>query len=104
MTREEAIKWFENSVPKNCSERHKEMDFSVGGCVTRCNYSDSLRCEAYFLARAALCEQEERIKGCRWCWNFQKNPKIVISGHGNKEFVVFFDFCPMCGRKLEVEG
>lgn len=106
MTREEAIKWFENAVPKNCSECAKEMNISAGGWVSSCNHSDSLRCEAYSIARAALREQEERSKAelsepCEWCWHFAQDPQHLFA-EGNRRYrELIYQFGPNCGRKLE---
>lgn len=86
MTREEAIWRLENCL--DCTD-----------CFTCGSHDDAL-----VMAIAALREQEERSKGCEWCWHFQSDPQYLVSrGDGMYEEVTF-KLCPVCGRKLEVEG
>lgn len=53
MTELEAIQWFEQAVPGTCSECPKQS--------SSCRNADSLRCEAYRLARSALYTQQKHI-------------------------------------------
>lgn len=66
---------------------HRIKDHMVHHGIGR--FPHILLAEAMKMAIAALREQEERSKGCEWC---------VSSAWMNNRF------CPMCGRKLEVEG
>lgn len=99
MTREEAIKVLE--------EDHKQR---VDGYISylahygHTDYAEEQHLDAMEMAIAALREQEERSKGCEWCWHFQSDPQYLVSrGNGMYEEVTF-KLCPVCGRKLEVEG
>ena len=100
MTNEEAIAWFEKAVPKNCLECPKEYDYS-------CSYANSLRCEAYMLARIALREQMERKHGE---WIETENDEIVCSVCGiripemysNADSILKSEcrFCHSCGADM----
>ena len=75
------------------------------------NYGES-QChrETMVLAAAALREQAER-SGCEYCKDMKYMPfaehKVYIDGNGkldvdsDEDFQL--NFCPMCGRRLEVE-
>ena len=57
--------------------------------------------EAAYLAFDAMREQEQREQGCGWCDYFERDRQFLI-GEGNgmyKELI--YQFCPMCGRRLE---
>lgn len=86
MTREEAIKVMEYPIRKWL------LDTSYDGVY-----------EAWEMATAALREQEERSKGCNWCWHFQNDPQYLVSRGNGMYDEVIFEYCPVCGRKLEVE-
>lgn len=68
--------------------------------------------EAVDVAFAALREQDERSKGCIHCSQESDIPLPTdmgftwISGNQlqNSYGECVIEFCPMCGRKLEVEG
>jgi hypothetical protein len=78
---------------------------------------ERLEAERNELAIAALREQEERSKGCDFCREdnegyyrmlgtfYLTNPfhkgEYYLNGGGRKPRKIAF--CPMCGRKLEVE-
>ena len=76
MTREEAIWRLENCL--DCTD-----------CFTCGSHDDAL-----VLAVAALREQEERSKGCRFCKAYESLLKRGAD---------LVKFCPMCGRKLDKE-
>lgn len=87
MTREEAIWRLENCL--DCTD-----------CFTCGSHDDAL-----VLAVAALREQEERSKGCDFC--NERNVAVMsasILTFDLKNHGCMCRFCPMCGRKLEVEG
>lgn len=83
MTREEAIK-----------EMQSYADSSWGGLN-----------DAFEMSIAALREQEARSKGCEFCReaSFTEKPFDVKTQRGHTVSVQF-NCCPVCGRKLEVEG
>lgn len=94
MTREEAIWRLENCL--ECTD-----------CFT-CGSHDN----ALVMAVAALREQEERSKGCAHCTKRKGLSLRNDLGHlwiENGRLNNLYDeckinFCPMCGRKLEVDA
>lgn len=50
---------------------------------------------------AALQEQEHKGNGCSWCWHFQCDPQHLISEGNGRYRELIYQFCPICGRKLE---
>lgn len=96
MTREEAI--------------HRIKDHMVHHGIGR--FPHILLAEAMKMAISALREQEERSKGCEYCARRKSLPIRNDLGHlwiENGKLNNLYDeckinFCPMCGRKLEVEG
>ena len=99
MTREEAIKLLDG---KNSFEALTEIEYYNG--FNGLEAQQEAISEACVLAVAALREQEERSKGCRWCWHFQNDPQYLVSKGNGMYDEVIFKFCPVCGKKLEVEG
>lgn len=106
MTREEAIKVMEYPIRKWL------MDSSYDGVY-----------EALDMVISVLREQEERSKGCEYCDGTetdlyfhegacqQMNDLVYLSGNslvcdfGCKVYAsIEIKFCPMCGRKLEVDA
>lgn len=63
------------------------------------------------LAETALQEKAEREKGCEYCLRMANMPfeehDVYIDGNGKLDVDADEDyqlnFCPMCGRKLEVD-
>ena len=69
-------------------------------------------CELVKTALAALREKAEREKGCEWCidmGDFDRFEHYRIDREGNAEVHAHMvlanlsRFCPMCGKRLEVE-
>lgn len=82
---------------------------------------ERLEAERNELAIAALREQEERSKGCEYCDGKQKLLPVEDDDYSSGNSICFYangkpylfdadgcdiwiKFCPMCGRKLEVDG
>lgn len=87
MTIEEAIK-------------RLEFCFDCIGCFTCGSHDNAMR-----VVLDALREQEERSKGCDFC--NERNVAVMsasILTFDLKHHGCMCRFCPMCGRKLEVEG
>ena len=99
MTNEEAIAWFKNAVPKNCLECPKEHDYS-------CSYANSLRCEAYMLARIALRGQMERKRGkaVRISEDIDSNDTLIRMDRQCNQCGALIthtdNFCPHCGADM----
>lgn len=96
MTREEAILWFENTIPQHCCECPKEYDFSCSG-------SDAKRCVAYKMAISALREppvvhgynkQPQGMFECSVC-GWMDWDTVLADGR--------FNFCPNCGARMDGE-
>ena len=104
MTREEAI--------------HRIKEHMVHHGIGR--FPHILLAEAMKMAISALREQEERSKGCEYCDGKQKflpccdgysSFNVIGFEAAGKPYLndvdgcdIWIKFCPMCGRKLEVEG
>lgn len=89
MTREEAIKVLE--------EDHKQRVDGYTSYLAHYGHTDHAEeqyLDAMELAISALREQEERSNGCRFCKAYESLLKRGAD---------LVKFCPMCGRKLEVE-
>lgn len=111
MTREEAIKALKHTEDNiKYDERREEIYFTDKWV------------QAYEMAIAALREQEERSKGCEYCQRFDDPcgvPMIATEEDDCDRGIYLYNgylcanggsfcdakvrFCPMCGRKLEVE-
>lgn len=87
------------------------MTMSMCGDIEYCKAQN----RALDIAIAALREQAEREKGCEYCndqeviaWDMC-NDGIVIESNGKMHMLsggdweAEIDFCPMCGKRLEVE-
>ena len=102
MTREEAIARIELSATEMVGTLAATTEPSAADVLKR--YID-----AYDLAIAALREQEERNKGCRFCADAKYidgefTAHCVVAGDGHwyiDERSGDVMFCPMCGRRLE---
>ncbi len=92
MNATDAAKWLEGISCGNCDCCKKD------GC-------------AVYVAIDALREQTERGKGCNYClqtWPDRAAAGVSDIWHGNKLSVGYgvyreIKFCPMCGKRLEVE-
>ena len=90
-----------------CDHAHKNglCTYSTTGC-SDCDIS-----HAKIVALTALREQTEREKGCNYClqtWPDRAAAGVSDIWHGNKLSVGYgvyreIKFCPMCGKRLEVE-
>ena len=48
----------------------------------------------------ALMEQEEK-EPCEWCFHFVNDRQYLVSQGNGMYKEAMFEFCPMCGRRLE---
>jgi hypothetical protein len=100
-TIQDAITWF-------------ELDLKDGKCYDTCP-----QCNANEFALAALREQAEREKGCEYCLqgedlaygldSMHRTGRIYIDGNlltadlYSESMAVVICYCPVCGKRLEVE-
>ncbi len=91
--------------------KHTEKNIKYDGDRKEIYFTDKW-VQAYEMAIAVLREQEEWSKGCIHCSQESDIPLPTdmgftwISGNElqNSYGECVIKFCPMCGRKLEVEG
>lgn len=100
---ERAIVYFEEAV--------RESDEIIEDCSPALQTELTEQKEHFVVALASLREQTERGKGCNYClqtWPDRAAAGVSDIWHGNKLSVGYgvyreIKFCPMCGKRLEVE-
>ena len=64
------------------------------------NAKNKRRLEASRAALTALCEQSDRNRGCDACGLIYK---LDGASYGTTDEIIDNRYCPMCGKKVEVE-